>query len=284
MRAKIARETIHSEQEAKKPWAERMLEVTLEIPGFLHDADKADTSDILLDAYVPIPGCEQLYHRKQFDSFMRFLLPLITVYYSVKSYNECRHFYMGFLDVAIAFLCIHILIGAYPLLCCGRPAFDILDIFTDCFRECMDNVQEFHQWWLPKCACLSKCKCGGTQAKAPPACTCCSKIPPQVTMVLNCIVQCYSPITKCFGRLWRFGSVIFLWSVIFMGFIAPMVDFSQMGTPLRNTVELPITACFNDREISSLCFILNAALTGVRLAYGSDGQKNGKTNFYTKFV
>ena len=32
-------------------------------------------------------------------------------------------------------LALHIFIGAYPLMCCGKPAFDLIDIFVDCFRE-----------------------------------------------------------------------------------------------------------------------------------------------------
>ena len=250
------------------------VEYTLSLPGVIYDPEEASTPEYLKDASV----CNGLVHRRIVHGLLRFLMPLVATCFNAYSYAVCCPAYKAYLFATTWILAVHLLIGAYPLLCCGKPAFDLVDIFVDCIREssaltlrgirvCYDQT-------------IGKCFGAGIQTAVPPP----TATDKQTTVVADLcapVVLCCGPCGKCIARLWEFAFSLPLWSVVLMGVAVLIVDGAYLFSAQLIDPAACGGACLTYRMIVVFCVVCNASLTGARLAHGSDGSYKGLANFYT---
>jgi len=260
------------------------------VEGIIFDPAMADefVPDILNDSRM----CYGAYSLKQFEGILRFVLPLLNVwatamsmpyftnatnpdgnpYESSKVDGACQ--LLWYLPVWLLFAGAHMVMGAYPLLCCGRPAFDLLQIFITCCGQCYTNLKTC--CGLCEDGCCTKCQGGGMKCCACP-CSCEKSCP----KCRDWWMTCFSPCAQCLSDLWRFASSIPLWSIIFFAVVGvPLESFFIYAVMVGNGC----ASVYWYRAIAIFCTLANGALTGVRLAYGSLGSKNGQANFYTSLV
>lgn len=203
-------------------------EYTVSIPGVIFDPEEARTESYLEDAAM----CGGMLHRSTLTGVLRFFLPLVATCYNAYSYAICCPAYQPYVFVLACMLALHVLIGAYPLLCCGKPAFDLIDIFVDCFRESSALVLR----GVRACFNMVVAPVTATSAPKPSSANATSEAssgPPVAWMaaaVCAPLKLCCGPCGKCFSRLWEFAFSLPLWSVVILGVAVLLVDGSFLFT------------------------------------------------------
>ena len=134
---------INEDGNAEKGKLTRMIDsletdYTLSLPGVIFDPEEAAVPDYLKDTSV----CNGLVHRSTITGVLRFVLPLVAVCYNAYSYAVCCPEYKAYLYTLCWILAMHLLIGAYPLLCCPCQHPEQLCIRSAGLRECPSRASE----------------------------------------------------------------------------------------------------------------------------------------------
>ena len=149
---------------------------------------------------------------------------------------------------ALALGCLHLIIGAYDLIMCGKPNGDIFTILRDFILECF-------------CGCTRYFICADDLSGKSDTVFGCDRR--NACCRTTCL--CLSPLHRCISRLYSMIWYLPRWSIV----LAAVLELICNGFFIFENPFIVGTSCFTLRIFSIAAIVINASLQGYKLRHNS---------------